>query len=384
MKPVCWQINLQHHFGGGEVYTGFLTRALRDLGWDVRLITSDRAHYWDRVDLGPRDAAAGGLAIHSVADEDAIAGVLPGDGSLIINHGAPHPVIARVAEKGHRLTAIAHMPVHNRNPEPFKRCARVFGVSHYVLRTLADKGVSHVYPEPLYGVADLGRGSDDIADPEAPLRAQSRFDWDRRKLRDRTLSVLEPAWRKLLPTHHYRRTEGTHLGIVSRLTTIKQFPELFTPLAPVLARFPDVHLDIFGAGGWRSVRDLEAALRPMRERVHWWGFQRDVRQVFRQLDYVISGLPELEALGLNLLEAQAAGTPVLAVDAPPFDETVEHGLGGYRFTDPRTDGGEGFRHLIETLRNGGEPGPVRDEHLKKFSLPVFTRRLSAALEGIEA
>ncbi|MGB0722569.1 MAG: glycosyltransferase family 4 protein [Gammaproteobacteria bacterium] len=380
MNPVCWQINLQHHFGGGEVYTGFLTRALRELGWTVHLLTSDRANYWDRVDLGPRD---GGLVIHAVADEAGVATVLPAHGALIINHGAPHPRIAATAGTGHRLTAIAHMPVHNRNPEPFKACERVFGVSRYVLRTLADKGVERVHAEPLYGVADLSRGGDDGRGAPT-IRATSRFDWDRRKLRDRTLSVLEPAWRMLRPAQSYRRTDGIHLGVVSRLTTIKQFPELFIHLAPILAEFPHVHLDIFGAGGWRSVRDLERALEPMGPRVHWWGFQRDVRQVYRQLDYVLSGLPELEALGLNLLEAQAAGTPVLAVDGAPFDETVDHGHGGLLYSDPRRDRGAGFRALmapIFTAAEGG-PGPVRDEHLNVFSMDAFVRRLRGALEGL--
>jgi glycosyltransferase involved in cell wall biosynthesis len=72
----------------------------------------------------------------------------------------------------------------------------------------------------------------------------------------------------------YARLPGVTLGIVSRLTPIKQFPLLFRHLAPVLARHPQFRLEIFGAGGYASVRDLRRALTPLRERVRFWARRR--------------------------------------------------------------------------------------------------------------
>lgn len=56
--------------------------------------------------------------------------------------------------------------------------------------------------------------------------------------------------------------------------------------------------------------------------------------IYNKLDFLLTGLPEKEALGLNVLEAQACNLPVLAVDALPFQETVLDGKTGYLFNDP--------------------------------------------------
>ena len=103
--------------------------------------------------------------------------------------------------------------------------------------------------------------------------------------------------------------------------------------------------------------------------------------VYPQLDFVLSGLPEKEALGLNLIEAQYCGTPVLAVRAPPFTETVIEAQTGFFFTDPRQDGGESFARLLERLLAGASrPDPRRaTAHLERFSVAAFRERVVRAL-----
>src|SRR5207245_9907929 len=170
----------------------------------------------------------------------------------------------------------------------------------------------------------------------------------------------------------------------SRITPIKQFPLLFAYLAPVLARYSTVQLEIFGSGGFASIRDLDRALRPIREKVHFWGHQRDIGAVYGSIDFLLTGLPEKEALGLNVIEAQACGTPVLAPDAPPFDETVVHGVTGLRYRDPREDGGADFESILKRLLEGG----VRFDkdsakaHLALFSDDAFVERVRTLLEGL--
>ena len=59
------QINLQPHFGGGEVYTAFLCRALSQLGVPTRLLVHPRAAFW--VPLGlPADTER--IAVADFAD----------------------------------------------------------------------------------------------------------------------------------------------------------------------------------------------------------------------------------------------------------------------------------------------------------------------------
>jgi glycosyltransferase involved in cell wall biosynthesis len=272
------------------------------------------------------------------------------------------------------------MPLYDREPRGLVHCARVFGVSRHVIDSALVKGLTTIHSEPLYGVADLTpRGAADV------LEGRSPYDWDRRKLRDRTLALVERLAPRAFATHEtYRRAKDVlTLGIVSRLTPIKQFPAMFRILAPIIAAAPRVRLEIFGAGGYGSVRDLRAALAPCRTQVRFWGYQPDVRAVYPRVDYVLSGLPEKEALGLNLIEAQACGTPVLAVDKPPFTETVVHGRTGYLFTDPRQDRGESFSRLLSRIVSAPRPDPRDDYgHLAQFSESAFRERVSHALAAL--
>ncbi len=366
------QINLQPHFGGGEVYTAFLCRALSQLGVPTRLLVHPQAAFWGGLDL-PADTER--VAVADAAD---LPHHLPSGPLWLLSHG-PLPELLRAAAPGRLRSAIAHMPVQGRNPAAFAAHDRIYAVSGWVRDGLAAAGLP-AWQEPLYGVADVGfgRGGSDARGDHDPIRRRSRYDWDRRKGRDRLLGWLEPLVEGLRPHPPFDRRDGLTLGIVSRLTPIKQFPLLFSHLAPVLARHGGVHLEIFGSGGYASVRDLDRALAGMPAgRVRFWGQQRNVGAIYRQLDYLLSGLPEKEALGLNIIEAQACGTPVIAVNAAPFTETVADGETGFLYRDPRQDAGADFGRLLGELV-AGRPRPhpeLAREHLRRFAFESFVERL---------
>jgi glycosyltransferase involved in cell wall biosynthesis len=240
----------------------------------------------------------------------------------------------------------------------------------------------------LYGVADIDRLKQCPA-PET-IVAASVYNWDRRKFRDLVYSwgepVVQPVRSRWWAPRRYVKRKGLSIGIVSRIVTIKQFPRLFEILAPVIARHPDVWIEVFGSGGFASVRDLKLSLEPIRNRVRFWGQQKDVRPVYAGLDFLLAGLPEREGMGRNVIEAQLCGTPVLAVDAPPFSETVVHGMTGYLFADPRDDKGEDFsrllRHILET---GDKPNPFEAPAvLRRFTQPTFNSSVERLLEVIAA
>jgi glycosyltransferase involved in cell wall biosynthesis len=279
------------------------------------------------------------------------------------------------------LCGFVHMPLYERNPSGFKHYRLLLPVSRYVLDSIQGRGYASAYAEPLYGVADPARDA-----PNTAVLRRSEYDWDRRKLRDRLLGLTEPWWRMSQSALRFDKRPGLTLGLVSRLTPIKQFPLLFGILAPVIARFPRVNLEIFGSGGYASVRDLRASLAPMGGQARFWGQQGNVAAVYPQLDYVLSGLPEKEALGLNLIEAQYCGTPVLAVRAPPFTETVIDGETGFFFADPRADGGASFAQLLQRLQDGAaRPDPRKaTAHLERFSFAAFRERVARALATIAA
>jgi len=371
----CIQINLQRGFGGGEVFTAALARALRRLGTDTLLFADPHARSWSSLPMP--DAR-----VEPLADPADLPGLLRGKPRswLLFHTLAPAEVVEELRSQGHLVSAFAHMPLYGRDPRPLAPFDMILAGSRHVIASLHAAGIRRVHPEPLYAVAQMDR----VGAGSEPLRARSRYDWDRRKLRDRALGTLEPLWRGFLSETAYARRNGLALGVVSRITPIKQFPLLFTHLAPILARYPAVQLEIFGSGGYASVRDLDLALRPIRKSVRFWGHQWDVGAAYRSIDFLLTGLPEKEALGLNVIEAQACGTPVIAPDAPPFDETVMHGATGLRYRDPREDGGAGFENALKLVLEGEfrfDKESAR-AHLLRFSEDAFIERLRVLMRTL--
>ena len=367
--PAVYQINLQQQFGGGEVYTRFFTLALIELGYRVVLFVSRKADFWDTL-------LPAGVELVRVEGAADILRLLPQARSLVLTQTALDAGAAQWVDERHQLCGFVHMPLYERDPPGFKHYRLLLPVSRHVLASLEARGYGSAYAEPMYGVADPARNA-----PGGPILRRSEYDWDRRKLRDRLLGLTEPWWRLGQSVMEFKKRPGLTLGIVSRLTPIKQFPLMFGLLAPIVARYPQVNLEIFGSGGYASVRDLRASLAPMRQQARFWGHQADVAAVYAQLDYVLSGLPEKEALGLNLIEAQYCGTPVLAVEAPPFTESVIDGQSGFFFADPRQDGGASFDRLLARLQGAAaRPDPRQAAaHLEGFSFAAFRQRVARAL-----
>ena len=372
MSARCvYQVNLQNEFGGGEVYTRFFTMALIDLGCRVVLFVSRKADFWESL-------LPAGVELVRVDGAAEILRGLPQAKSLVVTQTALDADAAQWVAERHVLCGFVHMPLYERDPAGFRHYHLLLPVSRHVLDSIRGRGYSNVFGEPMYGVADPRRGASGGA-----IVARSEYDWDRRKLRDRLLGLTEPWWRMNRSVMEFNKRPGLTLGIVSRLTPIKQFPLMFGILAPVIARFPQVNLEIFGSGGYASVRDLRAGLAPIGKQVRFWGHQTNVAAVYPQIDFVLSGLPEKEALGLNLIEAQFCGTPVLAVRGPPFTETVIDGQTGFFFSDPREDGGESFAQLL--LGGAARPDPRSAiDHLQRFSFAAFRERVARALAEITA
>lgn len=376
MTPVI-NVNLQLGVGGGEVYTRSFLAALETNGIVASLVAHPDNAAWERLaPTTPRLAARAADELPALLAAQAPA--------WLVFHTPPGPEIVRALQaQGHYVSCFAHMPLHGRDPRPLAAYDAIFPVSGYVLSTLLAAGLTQAYREPLYGIADLGARA---AGDGRPLVAASVYDWDKRKVRERVASWLAPLLEPLRRRPQFAPSGRIALGIVSRLTPIKQFPQQFAVLGPVLARHPQFQLEIFGAGGYASVRDLRRALAPAADRVRWWGHQRDVRRAYGHLDYLLTGLPEKEALGLNVLEAQACGVPVLAVDAPPFTETVAAEVSGLFYTDPRRDGGAAFSALLDRL--AATPFRIDPErarpHLERFGAAAFAARVATLARWVES
>lgn len=376
-QPLFVQIKLHTYFGGGEVFAAHLAEAAVRLGGGSVLIVHPAAKHWASMHLP-------NTQLIEANDLTEAAVKLP-PGLPVIAHAALPEDIARKITATRPLIGFVHMPLNHFYAESrhaYSACTRVVGVSNYVLETIRGLGIDP-WPEPFYGVACAKRQGNDVG-----IVSASEFEWDRRKFRDRLLGLSEPAWSKLRRRAAYSKRDGLTLGIVSRLAPIKQFPLLMELLVPELARHKNIYLEIFGAGGFASVRDLRRALKPLGDRARFWGHQRDVAQAYAGIDVLLTGLPEREALGLNVIEAQACGVPVLAPGAPPFTETVLHGETGWLYADPRQAGKPAaypaFADLLEQIAVQREEGVLPDPrravaHMEKFSKREFAARLGNLL-----
>jgi len=368
------QVNLQRHFGGGEVYTRFFCRALDHLGVSTQLLVHPKAMFWRTIKL------PASTQIITIESSTRLTEYLDtSQPSWVVGHGPLSGVAVKTIHAYNGLaTAIAHMPVQGRNPAEFFNHDLIIPVSSWVRDGLIAAQLP-VWFEPLYGVADFPPEY-----PQGPIQRRSRYAWDYRKGRDLALSLAARIIGPLLPCPIYQRRPGITIGIVSRLTPIKQFPLMFRILSSVFAENSSVNLEIFGSGGFATVRDLQRALAPIADRVRFWGHQTDRVKVYQNIDYLLTGLPEKEALGLNVIEAQACGTPVLAPLAPPFDETVLENITGFFFRDPREDQGADFQRLLTQLSSLSSRLDPRlaYQHLAQFSFDSFCTRLSSLLTWV--
>lgn len=123
---------------------------------------------------------------------------------------------------------------------------------------------------------------------------------------------------------------GTSLvGVVARVVAIKGQDVLLGAAARLRQRLPDVHFVIAGDGDARPAFERLAVELGVADRVHFLGWRRDIPAVLGALSLVV--LPtvmDFEGTPLAVIEALAAGRPVVASDVGGVAEVVRHGETG--------------------------------------------------------
>ena len=100
--------------------------------------------------------------------------------------------------------------------------------------------------------------------------------------------------------------------------------EAFKTLAP---SYPKLWLWIAGDGPLRSELERTAKAFPEGNRIRFLGFREDIPEVLRSSDLFV--LPSLlEAMPLTLLEAMAAGLPVIVTSVGDNPHLVSSGING--------------------------------------------------------
>jgi len=140
--------------------------------------------------------------------------------------------------------------------------------------------------------------------------------------------------------------EAPVIGMVGELTTRKNHILVLRRLPALIERFPGLRLWIIGEGDQREVLRTEADRLGVAGHLVLAGFRDDVPDLICGMD-LLAHPALMEGFGYVLVEAMAAGLPVVAAHASNLPEIVDEGETGY-LIDP-ADAAQWENRLCEVL-----------------------------------
>ncbi len=118
------------------------------------------------------------------------------------------------------------------------------------------------------------------------------------------------------------------IAYLGPLTLEKRLKELIWAADQLKAVGVPAHLLMIGDGPRRQPLERYRRLNRVDDRVHFLGWRTDVPRLLSQVDVVWHAGAQ-DGQSSAILEAMAAGIPVVAADAPGNRELVAHGVNGY-------------------------------------------------------
>jgi phosphatidylinositol alpha-mannosyltransferase len=181
-----------------------------------------------------------------------------------------------------------------------------------------------------------------------------------------------------------REPDGATIGFLGRIDEPRKGLEvLLAALPAVLDGLPAARLLVAGPG---DVDEVRAGLAPgVRDRVTLLGLvpAADLSRVYHSADVYCAPNTGQESFGIVLLEAMAAGTPVVASDLDAFRRVLGDGLAGRLFPagDPAALAGA----LLALLRDPGERARLvacGREVVRDYDWPVVAAEVVRVYETV--
>ena len=159
------------------------------------------------------------------------------------------------------------------------------------------------------------------------------------------------------------------IGLVSRLTAEKGHVYLLKAAKDIVSEFPRVRFLIIGDGPLRrELEDMVSALQ-LRNKVIFAGLQKDIPDILAAVDIFV--LPSLtEGLPMAMLEAMAAGRPLIASRVGAIPKIIENGVNGLLVEPGNSD--DLRKAIIELLRD-----PKRADMFSKAGLELIANKFSS-------
>ncbi len=124
------------------------------------------------------------------------------------------------------------------------------------------------------------------------------------------------------------------VGMVARLDSSKDHETVIRAFASLAGARPDhaLKLRLVGDGPLRGTLEALTESLGIEQNVEFLGARRDVPEILGQLDVSVLSTSRVEGFGLVLIEAMAAGVPVVASDVPACREVLRGGELGELFS----------------------------------------------------
>ncbi len=117
------------------------------------------------------------------------------------------------------------------------------------------------------------------------------------------------------------------IGYAGRMEKVKRLDVLLRAFAQVLDRHPQARLLMIGEGELRPKLERLAASLDVSHAVIWTGFRQDIPRLLAAMDVYVQ--PSVnEGLPLSILEAMAAGKPIVATRVGGIVEQIGHEVTG--------------------------------------------------------
>ncbi len=117
------------------------------------------------------------------------------------------------------------------------------------------------------------------------------------------------------------------VGIIARLVPIKRHEDFLAAATVVASRIPNCRFLVVGDGELRGRLEARSRELGLGGRVHFLGWRGDLPRIYADLDLVALSSAN-EGLPVSLIEAMAAGRPVVATRVGGVPDLVEHGVTG--------------------------------------------------------
>jgi glycosyltransferase involved in cell wall biosynthesis len=118
------------------------------------------------------------------------------------------------------------------------------------------------------------------------------------------------------------------IGMVARLDAIKDHETLLGAYRLLHRQIPDSELWIIGDGALRGSLEERAIQYGIAASTRFFGNRTDIPELLGQMDVYAFSTTRDEGFGIALIEAMAAGVPVVATDVPACREVLAGGEAG--------------------------------------------------------